>query len=499
MKIYLKKGRADFINPYKEPSQFFVGREKEVQHLTNTILYNRGWSILIWGERGSGKTSFVYRVIQELTSKSEKKVIPIIVNVLQLSEGKINKEQLIKQIITNLYLSIDKLGIKALLEIKQEITNLQKLIIWKYSLKEELLTKKDFWVDWRIALKQIMIFLFWIAGIIGWIIWISFSSILDWLMDFIKPNYSRVIKILWWIFLGLWSFLSFSYTWKISKSTKESYILDNSIPVLEYKLSQFLEKRQKDYKFVFIVDELDKLDKQEELEEDRKSFEFIKTYKNLFTISDAFFIFVVDENQYNRMHTYKNQNHLNSTIFNYYYFLTLPSYLEIIDYIERIIDSKYENEEELHNLAIYLFLRWRLSFFHTKEFIHRRSKYDWDKQYVSVSLKFNTRRIKILRICLKSKFFEKMEDDYNYKKRILSDFIPLFCKDNGRIEIKPKYEHIDDINHIVGNLLLNDHIQQYDPEDERDYSEEAEIERMKERNPDWDISADEPKYFKWKT
>lgn len=133
--------------------------------------------------------------------------------------------------------------------------------------------------------------------------------------------------------------------------------MDNSIPVLEYKLSQFLEKRQKDYKFVFIVDELDKLDKQEELEEDRKSFEFIKTYKNLFTISDAFFIFVVDENQYNRMHTYKNQNHLNSTIFNYYYFLTLPSYLEIIDYIERIIDSKYENEEELHNLAIYLFLR----------------------------------------------------------------------------------------------------------------------------------------------
>jgi len=84
----------------------FVGREKEVELLTNEILRRPSGSILISGYRGVGKTSLVYKALWEAIKKDHN-IIIVILNAAQLeveSDGsEINARKIIENLIKRLY------------------------------------------------------------------------------------------------------------------------------------------------------------------------------------------------------------------------------------------------------------------------------------------------------------------------------------------------------------------------------------------------------------
>ncbi|MFC1546408.1 hypothetical protein ACFL4O_01665 [bacterium] len=182
---------------------------------------------------------------------------------------------------------------------------------------------------------------------------------------------------------------------KERKSAKEIYQKDNSIGNLEHDLNSFLSSIVKDYKIVFIIDELDKItaDKDNNL----SSFDIIKTYKNFFSLSKANFIFITGPEDHDQLIISDKQKKIESTLFTHRYYINFPTQNELQEYLQEIfkcieIDGKRKKLEELgstdkekiNDFIHYLLFKAKNDFFNLKNIIHGYSEYENNEQYLLV-------------------------------------------------------------------------------------------------------------------
>ena len=375
MKIFLKKNWAKQITS-QDNGDFFCGRQEEVDNLKSYLLNNDSGSVLLSGLRGVGKTTFIYKVLNDLKStlKGNKKLVPVLINANRINID--DDWDIIKTIIRRLYSSVNKCDDNV------DIGKLYKKAQCYYLLTEHHETKstdeesiseksetKEYKFDWY----KFILFATFVVGV------------------FLSSINCYIISPIGKIILLLSGFIAISpviKTKKISlmneKGAKELYQTDNSKENLESELYSYISKASEKNKIIFVIDEIDKL-------EQGKQIEIIKKFKNLFTMSCANYIFITDQKLYRDIVDKKREENIESTFFTHLVFLPDVSYSDLKKYIENItefielngsrINSKEQIflESEYKLLVDYLLFISNFDFYDLKKNIHGICKYHNDQ------------------------------------------------------------------------------------------------------------------------
>lgn len=405
MKIYLKKNWSESID-YENETGLFVGRDKETNHLKLTIINNDSGSILVSGVRGVGKTSFVYKVIQELRSyykkSKEKTLIPIVISASQLEFTKTDDSELYKKLIENLirrlFASFEHNNEK----IPGDLEALYKKVQGQYSKRLENYNSSSLEVENKEEDKEIdrqeitKVF-----SNESWVLYLKiFFSILGGGLVFITDlMWLKIIGISLLIIPNVslahiqQKILYLLKTRKASKklTARELYEEDNSIGNLEFDLDKFLDINFIKYKFLFVIDELDKIDEE-------ATFHIIKMYKNLFNLSKSNFIFITDQEAYFTVVKGNPETKVEPTLFTHRYYLNLPDREELVEYMGKIfekcfLDSKLVGIEEIpeeavkdfENFSNYVLYRSKNDLFCLKSEINGLSLFDKNGQFVDLN------------------------------------------------------------------------------------------------------------------
>ncbi len=353
IKLVLKKDWDYPPHPEREQGHF-VGRKKEVDRLVDNLLRKSSGSILVSGDRGVGKTALVYKALQEVR-KVNNKTIFVILNALQLEiesdeigKKKIShglKEKIIKNLIRRFYAAV-KAEDKVKGAIKSELADLYKKAI----ASEVKITEKTGIIDVEseeeliTIIKELKIPISAIKAIIlsvcvGAAVFLQFNPL------FSGEVLNKILPLLALFPLPL----VFLYSWKHqktrstqkekSKSAEEYYKFDANIGNLEFDFEQVLNKlNKKEYKIIFVVDELDKLG-------ENSVIQAIKSFKNLFNLSSSIFILITGKEIFDLIEKSKIGRTTDYTIFTNRLFLSRPSFTDIEDFIDEIIEKP--NMEEL--------------------------------------------------------------------------------------------------------------------------------------------------------
>jgi Cdc6-like AAA superfamily ATPase len=395
--IYLEPSWAKFYD-YKTNQGSFIGREKEVLHLKNTILNSDSGSILVSGVRGSGKTTFVYKVINELIKESPKNLVPIIINAAhiwaeapkdQTIDKNITYKLLIENLIRRMYATIKDEKLPPELEtlykkvqgnyLKYQETSQQNSQEYIDEIKKEL--------NLSIIISDYFYFI--VLPVIGGILNLATNNI--WLKAIGSFFLSMPI-----IRIGYkYGSISSNIMSRLSKrSSKEIYQIDSNVSNLEFDLNELLDKYSSKNKYVFVIDELDKLG-------GNACFDLIRLYKNLFMLSKANFIFIADQQAYEKIISSDKITKVEPTLFSHIYYLNFPEPKELIDYLSNItrgwmIDGKKQNHLKRDVIAdinikiidfyYYLIFKAKSDIFNLKNLIHDLSFYkSKDEQYISIT------------------------------------------------------------------------------------------------------------------
>lgn len=386
IKILLKNDWDVNINSptNAEKRGHFVGREKEIELLVNEISNKPSGSILISGHRGVGKTALVYSALWEAKAKNSN-IIPVIINASQLETGEdnskeINPRNIIENLIRRVYSVIKTQKISD--EIMDDIEKLYRKAVakefklfenYQQALINEQLTEREEIKEISLTqdIKDYLILLSWVLGTFFLTTSSFFPNGLEWLQKL----------------FGLLAFPTpfvLKYFWtkrekkqKIEKSKVEAgeiYEFDNSISNLEFDLEQIHKKISKNSKkLVYVIDELDKL-------ETKQVMLVLKYFKNLFTISDAIFIFIGGEEFYKYGEEIKSQNEIyrpkEYTYFNSKYFLQRPLWEDLDKYFEEIKEKMEGNESDWMLLKRILSFESKNDFFDLKNCIRNRISFD---------------------------------------------------------------------------------------------------------------------------
>ena len=363
IEFQLKQSFRDPVNIEAEET-VFKGRKNEIRRLKSLIMFRKSASILISGVRGIGKTAFVHEALRQ-TRKELETTFPIIdITFANIVGNKPNETKLRKDILNSLIrglwlnqISQEKAGTQleklydktfisdlkttGILETsKQEIITSEKKDV-----KEQIL-KLDFSPTFEVAAK--------VTGVT-----ISVGYLLE-LLNFLSINWN------WWqltifgtLFAGIISLILMTkieiktvYSFlkgvedkvaeKISGSKSAKY--DLSADTLESELKQILRTLEETgSKAIFVIDELDKLDdpKPDKFDESLV-YVIVKTFKNLFSLSNAIFIFITGDEFFDRLEDQRSKNPYSTfhTIFTDKIFLNSLYYKDI----ENIIDNFKEGE-----------------------------------------------------------------------------------------------------------------------------------------------------------
>jgi len=356
----------DFPQNYnsKEKSGIFIGREQEQEKLIDIFTRKKCGSILLCGPRGVGKTTLVYKALKEVRSKEEK-IIPVVLNVSQIEaeiDEKLTHKDILINLIRRLYTAIKKEKSSLLTEEMEDLYFKSAAKNWQLEKVMEEATEKEIEKQdvERTALTQLIkqikqINLLKTIGAIFFILTI--------LLAFKSEIVYTVISGM----LGLGSFFYediksleirievrqiFRRLRRKKDLAKETYLIDNSVGNLEYELSEVLSElasKNKKQKIIFIVDELDKYS-----EEPQNILHLIKTYKNLFSLTSALFLFITGSEIYEVLFDIpkhrgsllkddsKNNiaSELYRTTFSEVFYLSRPNYNDISNYLDQILEEK---------------------------------------------------------------------------------------------------------------------------------------------------------------
>jgi Cdc6-like AAA superfamily ATPase len=353
---------------------YFAGREKELVFLTNELIRKKNGSILVCGHRGVGKTSLVYKAIRKLKEQCHNAIV-VVVNYSQLeikNQDEIEQKKVLESLIKRLYYSVERTGIKLEPEIKNEIKELyDKAIASEYNLCEynnqrhdvsEIKEKKfSLYFD----KVNLIYFIFWILAIIFGII--GFTSL--------TMDLTRVITFLL-VFpipftINLFYKINSLHTEKdyLDSRMEEVHKFDNSIGNLEYDLECLYRKMADNgIKVVYVIDELDK-------QKPQVVNKILENFKNLFTLSEAQFIFITGQETYDEIYekSKKDYRPKEYTYFTSKYFLSRPLLSDLLDYFEKITyNSTQIKEKDLIFLKKALIFEAHSDFFDLKACIKNR-------------------------------------------------------------------------------------------------------------------------------
>ncbi|MCL4517760.1 MAG: ATP-binding protein [Thaumarchaeota archaeon] len=351
----------------------FAGRKDEVAKLTNDLLNREEGAILVSGYRGVGKTSFVYKCLSSSLA-NEKGILIVLLNAAQLQDDGGN---VVKNLIRRLYSSIKSVDtIKK--QTKEDLETLyRKGVSREFSLQEVFQKQAEMSVssntergidinvserDWR----TIVLITSWSLAMI-----LQLFPATDW------SWFNKIVPLL----LALPIPFGFSLWYKKKKveeekkslvgSAKELYQFDNSAGNLESDLRDLHEQLYSGgHKIIYVIDELDKLANAQ------AALDIFTKLKNLFTLSKALFIFVGDEELYNKA-SVKTSSQTSFrpkeyTYFTHKYFIGRPSWGDLSDYIDEVVQEKNMDESRYNDLKHALLLDSQNDFFDLIERIRDR-------------------------------------------------------------------------------------------------------------------------------
>jgi hypothetical protein len=393
MKIILKKDWDIPINAPVEKEQrgYFVGRKTELRLLVNEILRRDSGAILVSGYRGVGKTSLAYKALWEVKSYDKNNINNIIVllNASQLEaeidekNQKIRPRAIIENLIRRLYSvtkdsdlneeikeKINKLYRKTVAEEFKLIESYQKVReqgqeVIQEEINELFLSEKN--------IRTVFYLICWIIAFILQFIPIDTKYIL--LNQFL--NEALPLLLMFPIPFGInLLYRTSKKKRQIAKSqiaTEELYQFDDNIGNLEFDLEDIHRNIKQDKKkLIYIIDELDKL-------ETSQVMDVLKFFKNLFTISDAIFVFVGNEDIFKiglditeeekRQEIYRSKAY---TYFTSRYFLSRPLWNDLKEFFDEIIEQKDIEDKNLEILERAIAFDAKNDFFDLKNFIKDR-------------------------------------------------------------------------------------------------------------------------------
>lgn len=301
--------KDDFREPFRLDlsKREYVGRKPEFNRLIGLVRSRSAANVVVSGLRGVGKSSYVNEGLRKL-NQSKGNLVIVDLSLAQLPaavEPDTVGAQVLRTLIRGLYFALKEKG-----NVSEELEDIYQKTYFTELKNDhivELATKnsneetksvsevhtRTYSLSINTAfLKAIVALVYAFAGIrIADIInvtdykyWILFAMgliiamLLPWKMNWsrknAKSNSSKEIRV-------------------IDEKSQKSGIgnLDLSPQTLEIVLRQELKRQEKkDHKVVFVLDELDKLNKPTE-----KIYEIIESLKNLFTLSCAIFIFITDD------------------------------------------------------------------------------------------------------------------------------------------------------------------------------------------------------------
>jgi len=404
----------DFFPKIDEEVGYFTGRRLIKERLINEASRRTSGAILISGSRGVGKTALVYeslrnvslkvlkvkdrsfRNIKEITfvriekfpfvktslsTQHEMALLPITVNASQLDlnfspDAKLSKGQVIrKEIIINLIRGL-RAEVKKRDESKLSIVEplYKTALATEYRVSKETSTSRTTEYGWEGSFKAklspalaIVVSLF-----LG-----SITFIIAYYLLGLSLNLELIYRLFFSIALALVSCaVSMFYKEHTTKasSDRELYIKDDtSVTNLEILLDETLTELSKYFKLVFIIDELDFLENSIlnpiSPNQSTSVINLVKTYKNLFNLSDAIFIFIAGQGTWNTFQVGERKD-IHHTLFTSTIFLAKPEFQDIKEYLKRITSEprKWESAEG-KILLDYLIYKSRAEFFDLKNVI----------------------------------------------------------------------------------------------------------------------------------
>lgn len=200
---------------------------------------------------------------------------------------------------------------------------------------------------------------------------------------FVLTNYNLFLKCLGLILLASnCAPLFISRTVKRNKmnkhelSAQEIYKRDNSTENLLHDLNEYFKENSEKNNYIFIIDELDKLD-------EKKAIEIIKKLKNFLSYSNANYIFISDQNLYKKIYDANRQKEIESTLFSHYIFLSDSTYTELLEYLNQITDCSEPAQKDLSKYYNYILYKANLDFFELKKMLDGLHHFSEDgKEYI---------------------------------------------------------------------------------------------------------------------
>lgn len=355
---------------------YFVGRAAEVARLKSELLQKSSGAIIVGGHRGVGKTSFTYRAISEAKAVHPR-MIPILMNATQFLDitttpHKISPKTTIESLIRRLYSASARAQLsnntqKAIDRLyKKAVATVAKSIVAEQS-KGQMASEEASETIYSLTGKDLafvgLVFATALAG------GAAFGKHLG------NYSYPLMLSVASSVFIRR---LSTKTTAKTVRETdaSEVYEVDRTLGNLEFDLEQaHALVAAEGYRIIYVIDELDKVGH----EDARGVFTF---FKNLFTLSDAHFIFIGGENFYRLAESKPNDGEFRSqehTAFTSKYFLSRPRYADLETYLDSIIINNGAPSDEIERLKRALAFQARNDFFDLKDRIRDRvGRYDSD-------------------------------------------------------------------------------------------------------------------------
>jgi len=387
LSLKLKSGYRDPVK-LKGKESVFVGRESELNRLAYIVGKRKSGAVLLSGHRGVGKTALAREALRKLPDCKEDKKTVVELSFANLPTNKSSERlsdydlsyHVLKSIIRGLYFEKKELieknkNDKLLIELEEiyKVTYCSELQSSEFNenavktiSRHENILRNEY--DFSESFKHIINLLF--SGIFGLFTGASLISITSW---------APVMALL--VFLIM--FLSVKYL-LIRKSVIEasekqedvaqvargtwSKSYDLSPVSLEIKLVNLLNKMGEKERLIFIIDELDKTDveavavgkSKENYEETMDNFEdilkvnpvlkVVKSFKNLFTLTSAIFIFVTGEDFYVKLQDEINESPYSPhhTLFTDRIFIHSLNYCDMEDLIDQIFKSSERKDKKTY-------------------------------------------------------------------------------------------------------------------------------------------------------
>lgn len=354
-------------------SNFLVGRDKEANRLKAVLTNRKASTTLVSGLRGVGKTSFVRAVLNKIT-KENNKTLPIYISFAELKESQNESSSLrdvvLKTLVRALFVKINtndqiktSVGIQELYDQVNysSISEENRIDLIKTNSKGESQDKTVKYTHTYELSKDVKALIF----------LVFFAPFLMWIFQYNVPTVAKLISlavvaipvIYIVVFKNLvqenaiTKFTEESNSTQNHSNTSRNKILDNTFETLELKFQNVLHDLAKmGHKVVFVLDELDKLEEKTTNLKESKIIELIKPLKNLFTLSEASFIFISDETFFDKLTEQNTSEPYTSsyTIFTDKIFLPLHSTTDTQIIIKSAIEKVSLGESKLDQFISYL-------------------------------------------------------------------------------------------------------------------------------------------------